>query len=170
MISQTHGRDIPLLTVRVPMFQGKTAGCFVPEGNTFPTNLTYDAPRFILAFRRCRRAFDALGIALGRVISRRGRLALARIPDTLLSARGEGSKDHTHEGADSDGDANELATLQVTLLVRSAGMVRRAHTDGCPRPYPRIWMLGATTGSDGTRRGGKGKKAIDDAERVREQG
>lgn len=157
MISQTHGRDIPLLTVRVPMFQGKTAGCFVPEGNTFSTNLTYDAPCFILAFRRCRRAFHTLSVTLGRVISRRGRLALARIPDTLLSAPGDGSKDHTHIGADSDGDANEVATLQVAFLVRSAGMASRARTDGCPRPYPRIWMLGATTGSSDTgskKRGG----------------
>jgi hypothetical protein len=152
MISQTHGRDIPLLTVRVPMFQGKTASCFVPEGNTFSTNFTYDAPCFILAFRRCRRAFYTLDVSLGRVISRRGRLALARIPDTLLSARGDGSKDHTHRGVDSDGDANEMATLQVAFLVRSAGMARRARTDGCPRPYPQIWMLGATTGSSDTGR------------------
>lgn len=148
------------------MFQGKTAGCFVSEGNTFTTNLTYDAPCFILALRRRRRVFDALGLTLGRVIARRGGLALARIPDMLVSARGAGSKDHTHEGADNDGDANAVATLQVTFLVRSEGMTRKTRTDGCPRPYPEIWMPGATTGSSGTGRK-KGKKEIDDAERVR---
>jgi hypothetical protein len=65
--------------MRVPMFQGKATGCFVSEGNTFTTNLTYDAPCFILAFRHCGRAFGGLGVTLGRVISCRGRLALARI-------------------------------------------------------------------------------------------
>lgn len=97
------------------MFQGKAAGCFVSEGNTFATNLTYDAPCFILAFWRCGRALGALGVTPGRVISHRGRLALARTSNTLVSARGDGSKGHAHEGADSDGDANEVATLQVTF-------------------------------------------------------
>lgn len=144
-ISLTHGFNVPLLTMRVPMFQGKAAGCFVSEGNAFATNLTYDAPCFILAFWRCGRASGALGVTLGRVISHRGRLALARTSNTLVSARGDGSKGYAHEGADSDGDAIEVATLQVTFLVRSAGTTRRVRTDGCPRPYPRIWMFGATT-------------------------
>ena len=140
------------------MFQGKTAGCFVSEGNTFTTNLTYDAPCFILALRRCRRAFDTLGLTLGRVISRRGGLALARNPDMLVSAREAGSKDHTHEGADNDGDANEVATLQLTFLVRSEGTARKTRTEWCPRPYLRIWMPGTTTGSSGTGRKKKEKR------------
>ena len=97
------------------MFQGKTSGSFVAEGNAFATNLTYNAPGFILAFWRSRRASGIHSVSGGRVISRWGRLALARIANTLVSARGDGSKGHAHEGADSDGDANEVATLQVTF-------------------------------------------------------
>lgn len=138
MISQMHGYDVPLLTMRVPMFQGKATGCFVSEGNTVATNLTYDAPCFILAFWRCGRGFGGLGVAVGRVISGRRGLALAGASNTLVSARGDGSNGDAHEGAESDGDANEVATLQVTFLVRSVGTARRGRTDGWPRPCRRM--------------------------------
>lgn len=85
----------------------------------------------------------------GGVLRLRGLLIM------LVSARGDGSKGHAHEGAESDGDATEEARLPVTFLVRSAGTARRVRTAGCPRPYPRIWTRSA---SGGTGRKKKRKK------------
>lgn len=105
----------------VPVFHGETAGSFVPEGNTLATDFTYDAPCFILAFRRCERGLDGLCISVGRAIWSWGRLALAGIADRLVSTRGDGSERDAHEGAESDEDAGGVTTVEDTFLVGSAG-------------------------------------------------